>query len=154
MLTLALGIGANSAIFTLLNAVLLRTLPVVNPYALVFFSDDPGRSSSGSQTGHWWAFSSQDFAYFRDHNESFKDLCAIRTRSDQLEIRLAGASGSTDPARGSLVSGNFFSLLGLNPAAGRLLSTEDDRPEASPQRFSITPTGQASFTTMLGRLDK
>ena len=133
VLTLGLGIGANSAIFTLLDAVLLRTLPVANPHELIFFSDNPLQgSSSGSQTGHWWAFSSQDFAYFRDHNESFKELCAIQGRSDQLEIRLAGAPGPTDSARGSLVSGNFFSFLGLIPAAGRLFSLEDDRPQAPP----------------------
>ena len=133
MLTLALGIGANSAIFSLLDAVLLRTLPVANPHEMVLFSDNPGQGeSSGSQTGRWWAFSSQDFAYFRDHNESFKEICAIQSRSNQLEIRLAGASGSTDSVRGSLVSGNFFSFLGLNPAAGRLFSLEDDRPQAPP----------------------
>jgi len=133
VLTLALGIGANSAIFSLLDAVLLRTLPVANPHELVLFSDNPGQGeSSGSQTGRWWAFSSQDFAYFRDHNESFKEICAIQSRSNQLEIRLAGAPGSTDSVRGSLVSGNFFSFLGLNPAAGRLFSLEDDRPQAPP----------------------
>ena len=133
VLTLALGIGANSAIFSLLDAVLLRTLPVANPHELVLFSDNPGQGeSSGSQTGRWRAFSSQDFAYFRDHNESFKEICAIQSRSNQLEIRLAGASGSTDSVRGSLVSGNFFSFLGLNPAAGRLFSLEDDRPQAPP----------------------
>ena len=133
VLTLALGIGANSAIFSLLDAVLLRTLPVANPHELVLFSDNPGQGeSSGSQTGRWRRFSSQDFAYFRDHNESFKETCAIQSRSNQLEIRLAGASGSTDSVRGSLVSGNFFSFLGLNPAAGRLFSLEDDRPQAPP----------------------
>jgi predicted permease len=133
VLTLALGIGANSAIFSLLDAVLLQTLPVANPHELVLFSDNPGQGeSSGSQTGRWRAFSSQDFAYFRDHNESFKEICAIQSRSNQLEIRLAGASGSTDSVRGSLVSGNFFSFLGLNPAAGRLFSLEDDRPQAPP----------------------
>jgi len=133
VLTLALGIGANSAIFSLLDAVLLQTLPVANPHELVLFSDNPGQGeSSGSQTGRWRAFSSQDFAYFRDHNESFKEICAIQSRSNQLEIRLAGASGSTDSVRGSLVSGNFFSFLGLNPAAGRLFSLEDDRSQAPP----------------------
>jgi predicted permease len=133
VLTLALGIGANSAIFSLLDAVLLQTLPVANPHELVLFSDNPGQGeSSGSQTGRWRAFSSQDFAYFRDHNESFKEICAIQSRSNQLEIRLAGASGSTDSVRGSLVSGNFFSFLELNPAAGRLFSLEDDRPQAPP----------------------
>jgi len=133
VLTLALGIGANSAIFSLLDAVLLQTLPVANPHELVLFSDNPGQGeSSGSQTGRWRAFSSQDFAYFRDHNESFKEICAIQSRSNQLEIRLAGASGSTDSVRGSLVSGNFFSFLELNPSAGRLFSLEDDRPQAPP----------------------
>src|SRR6202046_225687 len=77
ILTLALGIGANAAIFSLLDAVVLKTLPVARPEGLVFFSGRPWGTSSGSQTGHWWAFSSQDFAYFRDHNESFKELCAI-----------------------------------------------------------------------------
>ena len=133
VLTLALGIGANTTIYTLLDAVLLNTLPVASPQELVFFSDNPGQgSSSGSQTGRWWEFSSQDLAYFRNHNESFKEMCAIQSRSDQLEIRVAGASGPTDSARGSLVSGNFFSFLGLNPVAGRLFSTEDDRPETPP----------------------
>lgn len=133
VLTLALGIGANAAIFTLLDAVVLRTLPVANPHELVFFSDNAREGhSSGSQTGHWFGFSSQDFAYFRDHNESFKELCAIQSRTDQLEIRVAGASGPSSSARGSLVSGNFFSFLGLNPAVGRLFTAEDDRPGTSP----------------------
>jgi macrolide transport system ATP-binding/permease protein len=82
VLTLALGIGANAAIFTLLDAVVLRTLPVASPRELVFFSNKPWGTSSGSQTGHWWAFSSQDFAYFRNSNESFKELCAIRSRTE------------------------------------------------------------------------
>jgi predicted permease len=133
VLTLALGIGANAAIFTLLDAVVLKTLPVANPQELLFFSDNPfAGTSSGSQTGRWFVFSSRDFAYFRDHNESFKELCAIQSRTDQLEIRVAGASGPTDSAYGSMVSGNFFSFLGLNSAAGRLFSAEDDRPGSSP----------------------
>ncbi len=133
VLTLAFGIGANSAIFTLLDAVLLRTLPVANPHELVLFSDHPGQGeSSGSQTGRWLKFSTQDFVYFRDHNESFKDICAIQSRSNQLEIRLGGAAGSTDSVRGSLVSGNFFYFLGLHSVAGRLFSLDDDRPQAPP----------------------
>ena len=145
VLTLALGIGANTAIFTLLDAVVLRALPVARPGELVFFSDRPWGTSSGSQTGHWWAFSSQDFAYFRDRNESFKELSAIQSRTDQLEIRVAGASEATDSARGSLVSGNFFSFLGLHPAAGRLFSLEDDRPEASPPAVLNYPYWTSKF---------
>jgi predicted permease len=133
VLTLALGIGANSAIFTLFDAVLLRTLPVASSQELVLFSDNPGEgTSSGAQSGLWFAFSNQDFAYFRDHNESFKELCALQSRTDELEIRAAGASGPANSARGNLVSGNFFSFLGLSPAAGRLFSPEDDRPQAPP----------------------
>ena len=145
VLTLALGIGANAAIFTLLDAVVLKTLPVASPGELVFFSGKPWGTSSGSQTGHWWAFSSQDFAYFRDRNESFKELCTIQSRTDQLEIRVAGAAGSTDSAHGSLVSGSFFSFLGLNAAAGRLFSAEDDRPQASPAAVLNYPYWTSKF---------
>jgi predicted permease len=145
VLTLALGIGANTAIFTLLDAVVLKTLPVASPRELVFFSDKPMGTSSGSQTGHWFSFSSQDFAYFRDRNESFKELCAIQSRTDQLEIRVVGASGAADSARGSLVSGNFFSFLGLSPAAGRLFSAEDDRPQASPAAVLNYPYWTRNF---------
>jgi predicted permease len=145
VLTLALGIGANAAIFTLLDAVVLNTLPVASPRELVFFSDKPWGTSSGSQTGHWFAFSSQDFAYFRDRNESFKELSAIQSRTDQLEIRVAGASGATDSARGSLVSGNFFSFLGLNAAAGRLFTVEDDRPQTSPSAVLNYPYWTRKF---------
>jgi predicted permease len=133
LVTLALGIGTNTAIFTLLDAVLLRTLAVTNPQELVLFSDNPNPGfSSGTQTDRWFRFSSQAYTYFRDHNESFKDLSAVRTKTPQLEIRVANEPQQTSYVFANLVSGNFFSFFGLNASAGRLFSADDDRPQASP----------------------
>ncbi|MGC2422602.1 MAG: ABC transporter permease [Candidatus Acidiferrales bacterium] len=133
VLTLALGIGANTAVFSLINAVILRALPVVRPQEMILFSDYPGEgSSSGGHSGHWTEFSSENYTFFRDHDGSFKELCAFETDRDKLKVREPGASGQPDTATGELVSGNFFSFFGLTAAAGRMFSAEDDRPGATP----------------------
>ena len=132
ILTLALGIGANTAIFSLINALLLRTLPVAHPSNLVLFSDSPaGGSHSGDQTGRWIDFSNDDYTYFRHHDLSFSELCAFQTGWNNVRVRLEGASRA-DMAPGRLVSGNFFSFFGLRAAVGRLFLPSDDNPGASP----------------------
>jgi predicted permease len=133
ILTLGLGIGANTGIFTLINALMLRNLPVRWPEQLVLFSDDPrGIELSGAppDSGDWIKFSYPSYVYFRDHNQSFEGLLTfeggIGLKVDQGGQKAAGS------ATGERVSGNYFSLLGVEPTAGRLLTPEDDRPGAVP----------------------
>jgi predicted permease len=133
VLTLALGIGANAAIFSVVDAVLLQALPVAKPDELVLFSDFPGQgTSSGIHGGHWTEFSTENYQYFRDHNESFEELAAFEGDVQKLRVRVAGTPAQADVASGQLVSGNFLSLLGLSAAQGRLLSADDDRPGVTP----------------------
>src|SRR5687767_11517193 len=90
VLTLALGIGANTAIFTLVNAVMLKTLPVSNPQELVLFSDMTGEGTSiedTPRTGKWSRFSYASYKYFRDHNDSFQDIAALRNGVTPLSVR-------------------------------------------------------------------
>src|ERR1700752_247056 len=90
VLTLALGIGANTAIFTLVNAVMLKSLPVQKPEELVIFTDrtSEGTSTEDSpRTGVWQRFSNASYEYFRDHNQSFQDLAAIRSGESRVSVR-------------------------------------------------------------------
>jgi predicted permease len=135
ILTLALGIGANTAIFTLLDAVLLSKLPVSNPQELVLFSDDPREGNlTGTESGHWYVFSYRDYLQFRERNESFQDLCAFQAGRNRVRVHVAGvkAVSPIESARGKLVSGNYFQLLGVSAVAGRTLTADDDRAEAPP----------------------
>jgi predicted permease len=135
ILTLALGIGANTAIFTLLDAVLLNKLPVNKPQELVLFSDDPFDGNfTGTETGHWFVFSYPDYLHFRQRNESFQDVCAFQDGRNRVRVHLTGSKtvSSIESARGKLVSGNYFQLLGVRAAQGRTLTTDDDRAEALP----------------------
>jgi predicted permease len=134
VLTLALGIGANTAIFTLVNAVMLNSLPVEKPEELVLFSDATGEGTSVEdtpRTGKWNLFSFASYEYFRNHNQSFQDLAAIRSGTSRLSVRRPDAAAA---ARGSgqLVSGNYFSLLGVRAMRGRVFTDEDDKPGAAP----------------------
>ena len=114
-LSLALGIGANTALFTLINTVTWKMLPVRDPeHLLVLGQQDPTSVSNG--------FTYQQYQTIRDHNHVM-DLAAYSRVPLNVSI-----DGSTEPtAEGQLVSGGYFSLLGVHPALGRLLGPDDDR---------------------------
>src|SRR5712675_1873632 len=118
-LTLALGIGANTAIFTLLDQVLLRLLPVKNPQQLVLLT------TRGKHYGNNWggnAISHPMFRDFRDHNEVFSDMFCRFPTSASLSFGRQAERVDVE-----LVSGTYFSALGVVPALGRILTPEDDR---------------------------
>ncbi|MCM3870779.1 MAG: ABC transporter permease [Pyrinomonadaceae bacterium] len=133
ILTLALGIGANTAIFTLLNAVIFKSLPVSAPQDLVLFDDSTGEGTSQGDpfSGQWRRFSYANYQYFRDHDQSFQGLSAFRSGEARLSVRGGGLQGEV-AQRGHLVSGNYFSVLGVIPMLGRALTAEDDKAGAPP----------------------
>jgi predicted permease len=136
IVTLTLGIGANTAIFTLVNAVMFKTLPVHDPQELVLFSDATGEGTSiddPPKVGRWDRFSYASFQYLRDHQQSFQEVAAVRSGGSPLSVRHSDADRSgVQQATGQLVSGNYFSVLGVTAMRGRLLTPEDDKPGAPP----------------------
>ena len=119
VLTLALGIGANTAIFSLVDQLLLRFLPVKNPRELVMLR---WRGSFvGSNTGSN-AVSYPLFRDIQDHNDAFDGVFCRYALSVSLGYR-----GQTERVEGELVSGTYFEVLGIRPAIGRLLTADDDR---------------------------
>ena len=137
IITLALGIGANTAIFTLVNAVLLKSIPVSNPEQLVLFTDQTGEGTSvedSPRSGPWRRYSYASYQYLRNHNQSYEDLIAFRSGESRLSVRQTGAQANA-PAqrgRGHLVTGNYFSLLGVSAIKGRVITPADDSPSAPP----------------------
>ena len=142
ILTLALGIGANTAIFTLLDQILLRLLPVKNPQELVLLTMR-GRHYGSNWGGN--AISHPMFRDFRDHNDVFTDMFCRFPFSGSLSF-----NGRAERVDLELVSGTYFSTLGLRPYLGRVFSEEDDRvPDGHPyivlnyafwkSRFSADP---------------
>ncbi len=130
VLTLALGIGANGAILSLLDNVLWRPLPVKDPDQLVaVFQSDPSMADWGipAENTRYGNLSYPDYSDYRDQNAVFSGLAAYWSRGINL-------SGGDHPERipGALVSGNYFSVLGVKAAIGRLILAEDDQPGAQP----------------------
>jgi predicted permease len=122
ILTLALGIGANTAIFSVMDTVLLQNLPVRNPDELVQISSFVPRSGQND------SFSYPMYQDIRDKNDVFTGVLAIG--GTQMNVSYAGES---EHVRGRLVSGNYFDVLGARPAAGRLFTQDEDRaPGANP----------------------
>jgi putative ABC transport system permease protein len=120
VLTLALGIGANTAIFTVVNAVLLRPLPYPQPDRLVLLTE------------HWARFpvlsvSYENYKDWRDQSHSFELVGAARNAN----LTLTGA-GDPDRLQGQVVSASFFDLLGVKPVIGRVILSADDRPDSAP----------------------
>jgi predicted permease len=136
VLSLGLGIGANTAIFSLINAVMLRALPVAHPEQLVLLTD-PGSSGVAVETtenGVREKLSYPEFVELRAHNTVFSSLFAAQSQVSDLDVYtgLGGQEQSTK-AHTQLVSGEFFGTLGLQPIAGRFFTpAEDTTPGANP----------------------
>ena len=123
VLTLALGIGANTSIFSLLDQVLLRRLPVERPDELVVLrSPGPIRGHGSSDSDIATSFSVPMYKGLRDNNQVFSGLLARYAIPLSVSTR-----GQTERAAGELVSGNYFDTLGVRPALGRVLTMDDDR---------------------------
>ena len=130
ILTLALGIGANAAIFTLVNAVLLRKLPVADPQMLVTLGDknDCCVGEGVRENEDYSIFATATWQYVKKNTPEFEELAAIQAGFEPRPIT-ARRGGSQDAARsmvGEFVSGNYFRTFGLRPQAGRLFTDADD----------------------------
>ena len=141
ILTLALGIGANTAIFTVLDSVLLRSLPVPQPQQLVVLTNpDAHGMSNGSESGDRGLLAYSEFEYLRDHNEVFSGIFAADSTLAQLSVTIpnspSGSSASDlpaaqDSARIRMVSGDYFPTLGIRPIIGHAFGPEVDRTRNS-----------------------
>jgi predicted permease len=133
VLTLALGIGATTAIFSLMNAVLLRNLPVKNPTQLVLFGAGKwGGIMDELPNRSWQLFSFPFYRQVQRDSSVFSDVTAISSMSSAPHGTI-GDSAETEEIYAHLVSGTFFSTLGVNPILGRTFGEDDDRiPGGSP----------------------
>jgi len=139
LLSLALGIGANTALFSIVDAMLLKMLPVREPDRLVLFrSMAPKEFSVGSYNGNsnddpatgqrvMTSFPYQSYQRMREQHGPLSDVFAF----GNVGLNVS-ADGQADVARGQAVSGNYFSALGVQPALGRLLTDEDDKAGVTP----------------------
>ena len=118
LLTLTLAIGANSAIFSLVDSLLFRDLPVRDPASLVQFTFQYPRDPPLN------IFSLADYEHYRDGNHVFSDLFGLAPLT-------TGSRTGEDPIGAEVVTGNFFHALGVRPALGRLLDISDDKPGAA-----------------------
>jgi predicted permease len=130
ILTLALGIGATTAIFTLIHAVLLRSLPVAKPSELIRIGDNENCCINGGMQDDWSLFSTEQYREFRDHTPGFSSLAAFQAGRATLGVRRQGSDHASEPYAGEFVSGNAFDTFGLNAWMGRLLKASDDRKGA------------------------
>jgi len=134
ILTLALGIGATTSIFTLVHAVLLKSLAVANPAELY-------RLGRESRCCYWGGYSQEKefsivsydlYKHFRDNTQGFAELAAFSASESLLGVRRSRGSDAAQSYPGEFVSGNYFAMFGIRAYAGRLLTAADDRPGAAP----------------------
>ncbi len=136
VITLALGIGANTAIFTLVQGILLRSLPVADPSRLYRIGDNEdcciegGFPGGASDTGDFTIFSNDLYQYLRANTPEFEQLAALQAGQWQWAVRRGNALPRS--LHGEFVSGNYFSTFGIGAWSGRVFVNSDDTPTAVP----------------------
>jgi macrolide transport system ATP-binding/permease protein len=154
ILTLALGIGANAAIFTLVNAVLLKDLPVVDPQSLVRLGDsDQCCVNRGPEGGDNYSIFSTDTWQRFQKNPEFEELAAMQAGLNTLVVRRENSDESAHSVNAEFISGNYFHTFGLRPAAGRLLEDSDDvqgAPAAAVMSYALWERDYARDPSVVG----
>jgi macrolide transport system ATP-binding/permease protein len=133
IITLALGIGANTAIFTLVQGILLRSLPVADPSRLYRIGDTDNCCVNGGfvgENGDFDIFSYDLYRHLKDSAPEFESLAAVQAGQWQWSMRRG--NGQPKELRAEFVTGNYFSTLGVNSYEGRVLSESDDQPASAP----------------------
>jgi predicted permease len=147
VITLALGIGANTAIFTLVQGILLRSLPVGDTSRLYRIGEgDDCCIESGfiSDNGNFDLFSYDLYQHLKSSAPEFEQLAAMQSAQDEYSVRRGNALGKS--LRGEFVSGNYFSTLGLGAYAGRSLGEGDDTPSSAPATVVSYSAWQTEFS--------
>jgi predicted permease len=132
ILTLALGIGGTTAIFSLIHSVMLKSLPVTDPSRLYRVGQGDDCCVEGGPQDEWGMFSFPLSERLRKETPQFEDATAFQAGRGRMSVRRQGVESSARPLRSEYVDGHFFSTLGVGAFYGRVLSPEDDRPGAPP----------------------
>ena len=132
LLTLALGIGATTAIFSLIHTVILKSLPVVDPASLYRIGDGSDCCVEGSPQENWGMYSYPFYQRMKQSTPEFSELAAFQAGRSQFAARRGETDRIAKPLRGEFVSGNYFSTFGIGAFAGRTIIPSDDQPSAAP----------------------
>ena len=144
VVTLALGIGATTAIFTLVYQVMLRALPVEKPEQLYKVGKSSGCCVNSGLEDNWTLYSYDLYRMFRDRTPGVQGVAAVQAGTTTLSVRRPGRS-SAQPLGTRFVSGNYFPVLGVTPFAGRMLRPEDDQEDAIPVAVMSYALWQTKF---------
>src|SRR3984893_16726883 len=132
VLTLALGIGGTTAIFTLIHAVMLRSLPVSDPAQLYRVGEGDDCCVEGGPQDRWGMFSYPLFERLRVETPEFEEVAAFQAGRAGLSVRRQGVDTASRHLPSDNVTGNYIHTLGIKAFGGRLFSPEDDQPAAPP----------------------
>ena len=132
VLTLALGIGGTTAIFTLIHAIMLRSLPVSDPARLYRIGDGDDCCVEGGPQDRWGMFSFPLYERLKAASPEFEEVAAFQAGGARVSVRRQGIDTAARPLRSEYVTGNYFSTLGISAFGGRVFTAADDRPSAPP----------------------
>jgi predicted permease len=157
VLTMALGIGATTSIFTLVHAVLLKSLPVTNPGELYRLGKESRCCYQGgySQEKEFSLVSYDLYKYLRDNTKGFSELAAFPASWQLIGVRRAGSSEAAQSYPNEFVSGNYFTMFGIGAYAGRVLTPKDDQPGAPPtamMSYRVWQEKYGSDPSVIGRV--
>jgi predicted permease len=147
IVTLALGIGGTTAIFTLIHAVMLRSLPVSDPARLYRIGEGDNCCVQGGPQDRWGMFSYPLYERLKAASPEFEEITAFQAGGARLSARRAGVEQAARPLRSEYVTGTYFSTLGVRAFGGRMFTAADDKPSAPPVAVMSHHAWQSTYAS-------